>query len=123
MVGQRAGRRGSGVGGRGMGAGKLGQGVSAGNVPPPRVRVPVHVDLVSRILLASLGGYDWIRSDPREMRILQLAPSYPSAVGRAPPALSMGSAPRFRAPHRVDARGPLASRLPLAKAGGESTTE
>ena len=59
-----------------------------------------------------------MRSDPREMRILQLPPIYPSAVGRAPPALSMGSAPRFRAPHRVDARGPLASRLPLAKAGG-----
>jgi len=28
----------------------------------------------------------------------------------------MGSAPRFRAPHRVAARGPLASRLPHAKA-------
>ena len=97
--------------------------MSAGNVSPPRVRVPVHMGLVSRIFLASLGGYDWIRGDPREMRILKLAPIYPSAVGREPPAISMGSAPRFRAPHRVDARGPLASRLPLAKAGGESTTK
>ncbi len=106
-----------------MGADKLAQGVSAGNVPPPRVRVPVHMRLVARILLAPLRGYDWMRSDPREMRILKLPPIYPSAVGREPPAISMGSAPRFRAPHRLDARGPLASRLPLPKAGGESTTE
>jgi len=97
--------------------------VSGGNVPPPRVRVPVHVGLVFRILLAPLRGYDWMRSDPREMRILKLPPFCPSTAGREPPALSVGSAPRFRAPHRLGARGPLASRLPLAKAGGESTTE